>query len=237
MSVEDYTLEVEPRTERGSSAVARLRRKGLIPSVVYSKHTGDCPVSMSYRDFVQMASSAQISQVFTLKSSDSNIDGSSVIVKAIQRDYLKDKVLHVDFQALQANEAVTVSVRLDITGEPEGVKNEGGILTISTDYISVSCIPRKIPKQITVDVTELGVGSSVSASDIDLPEGVELAGNPEETIASVVTSRLVLEAETEEEGEAVEGAEGEEGEAAAAGEEGEKADKAEKAPEGEDKSS
>ena len=230
MSAKDYTLAVEPRSELGSTAVQRLRSQGKLPAVVYSKHSGNSPISLSYREFINLASNARISQVITFKSEDKDLDGISVIAKQMHRNFLKESVLHVDFQALKSDESVTVTVPLEIKGEAHGVKNEGGILTVSTDNIEVSCIPRKIPSSLIVDVTELTLGHSISAQDIDLPEGVELESNPDETIVSVVTARLSLEpATTEEAGEA------EEGEAAADSEEG--AAEAKTKEEGEEKPS
>ncbi len=66
--------------------------------------------------------------------------------------------------------------------------------------ILVRVSPRNIPEYIEVDVSGLGIGDSLHASELRLPEGVKLALPPEETIAAVVPPEDVerLEAEAAE---------------------------------------
>jgi large subunit ribosomal protein L25 len=209
--VTDFTLDVEKRQELGANAAKRLRAQGFVPTVVYARGEAAVACAVSQKEFVKAAQSARISQVFTFRSKDSEINGRSAIVKEIQRDGIAGRVLHVDFQALHENEEIVVRIPLSITGEAQGVKLDGGILTVSAHEISVSCLPKLIPQSIEVNVAELRLGQSIHAQDITLPQGVRLSGNPLETIVSVVAVRQVVE----ETPAAVEGAEG-----AAAGAEG-----------------
>jgi large subunit ribosomal protein L25 len=187
--VVDFTLEIHERHESGSAGTRRVRRQGFIPGVAYHRGEESLQVQVPYNEFVHLAQAARPSQVFSLKSISGKLNGKAVIVKEIQKDYLSGQVLHVDFQTLKEDEELVVRVTVHFNGEPTGVKNQGGILTIATHEIGVSCLPKDIPASIEVDVTGLALGDSIHARDINLPEGVTLVDNPEETIVSVVATR------------------------------------------------
>jgi len=191
--VKEYTLDVSLRAGSGSSVARRLREEGLLPSVVYGHFLKPMQVQLSYRDFMKKAETARMSQVFTLKSEATEINGTPAIVKEIQRDHISGRLLHVDFQALREDEEITVQVPVEVTGEAYGVKTEGGILSVATREISVACLPKSIPESVQLDITELKLGESVHARDLQLPGGVKLAIDPDETIVSVVSVRVVEE--------------------------------------------
>lgn len=202
------TIEIEPREGKGSSNSRRLRSQGLIPSIVYHRGEESVDGSLSYKEFVRVASQSTSSQVFMLKSSDKRLDGRTCLVKDIQKDFLKNKVLHVDLQSLKDDEEITVRIPVHVKGDATGVKNEGGILSVAIHDLGVACLPRQIPKQITIDVTELALGKSIHAADVELPAGVKLIDDPEETIVSVIAVRVVEEAPVAEAAEpAAEGGE------------------------------
>lgn len=227
--MERLSFEIESRSQLGGSANNRLRRSGLLPTIVYSHGEPSIASSVNYRDFVLLASRVRSSQIFTLKSKDSSLDGKAVVVKDIQRDSLKGTLLHVDFQALKENEAISVRVPLMIKGEPVGVKLDGGILTVLFHEIGIRCLPRLIPDVIDLDVSALKVGQSLHASDLVLAEGVELDDDPSETLASVVMPKAVEEVAAPAAGEAV-AAEGEAAAGAAAPAAGAPAEAAKAAP-------
>lgn len=209
----DFTLDVEKRQDLGANASKRLRAQGFVPSVVYARGEKAIACAISYKEFVKAAQSARISQVFVFRSKDGEINGRSAIVKEIQKENIGGKVMHVDFQALHENEEIVVRIPLSIKGEAQGVKLDGGILTVSAHEMSVSCLPKAIPQSIDVDVSDLRLGQSIHAEDVKLPQGVRLSGNPLETIVSVVAVRQVVE---ETPATAAVGAEGATAEGAAA---------------------
>lgn len=192
--MEQFTIEVETRGDIGSTSSRRIRSSARIPCVIYSRGEKTLTGSVPVKEFVTAASSARRSQVFTLKSGDSALNGKSALVKEIQRDFIKGAVLHIDFQALKENEETVVSVDLAIVGESIGVKRDGGILTVAAHDIRVACLPKAIPSFIEVDISALEVGSSVHARDLKLPAGVRLVDDEDSAIASVVISKFVEEA-------------------------------------------
>ncbi|MCB9030557.1 MAG: 50S ribosomal protein L25 [Deltaproteobacteria bacterium] len=213
--MEQFTLSVEPRVKYGSSSNQRLRKEGRLPAVLYSGGKNATSLSVNRNEFVRLAKLASVSQLFTLASQDKELDGRLAIVKTIQKDYARsDEPLHIDFFALEEGVEVHVEIPLGFVGEAPGVKIGGGILTIATRQLEVVCLPKLIPNKIEISVSALEVGESIHAHEIALPEGVRLAGAPDETIVGVLASRMTILA-SKEEGAAGEG----EAEAKPAGEE------------------
>lgn len=191
--MENFTIEVAERTELGKSGCNRCRRAGLIPGVAYHRADEAVPVQVPYKEFTILAKKARMSQVFTFKSSNNALNGKAAIVKDIQQDHVKGKVLHVDFQTLKDDEEITVYIPVVLVGEAPGVKVQNGILTLVTHEVAVTCLPKNIPSQIQVDISALGLGESIHASDLKLGTGVVLSDDAHETIVSVVAPRSAEE--------------------------------------------
>lgn len=223
--MENVTLEIELRADLGKGASARLRRQGLLPAVVYAHGNPAVAAVVNRKDFVQAAQRSRTSSIFVLKSKGAALNGKRAFVKEIQQDFVKKEVLHVDFLAVDENETARVRVPIQVAGEADGVKNQGGVLAIVNHYVVVSARPADVPALLAVDVSPLKLGERIRAADLPLPEGAVLSSNPEATIVSVITARTAKLAEpTEAAAEA--GAEGAaEGAEAASGEEGKEAEK------------
>ncbi len=191
--MENFTIEVAERSDLGKGGCNRCRRSGFIPAVAYHRADEPVAVQVPYKEFTMLAKKARLSQVFTFKSSSSRLNGKSAIVKEIQQDYVKNKVLHVDFQTLRDDEEITVDVPVKLIGEAPGVKVQNGILTLVTHEVTVTCLPKNIPSQLDIDITSLGLGQSIHAGDIKLPESVVLVDDEHETIVSVVAPRSAEE--------------------------------------------
>ncbi len=195
----DYILQVQERSALGSRPCRAIRSKGNIPGVVYHKGEDAIPMMVGEREFLKLAHQARPSQVFMLKSESSRLDGRPVIVRDVARDYVAGSVLHVDLQAMKEDEFLSIDIPLRVTGEPTGVKLEGGILSVMTHEITVTCLPKDIPSEVVVDVTAVALGQSIHARDLVLPAGVSLVDDPDETLVSVVAPRGAVEAPKAEE--------------------------------------
>jgi large subunit ribosomal protein L25 len=193
--MEQFEIEVSSRTGSGSAEARRVRKSGRIPAIVYSHGEAGLPTSVVYNEFIKVARQAKSSQLFTIKSEDKTINGRRAVVKEVQKDHLQGTVLHVDFQAISENEELTIRVAVRPVGEAPGVKLDGGILTVVAHELSIRCLPKHIPQHLDVDISALRIGSSIHAEELKLPEGVKLAGNPGETIVSVVAVRANAEDE------------------------------------------
>ena len=225
--MEGFELELAPRERMGSSASRQYRKEGLIPTVVYSHGQKGMNALVSSREFVRLARLSRTSQIFSFKSSESTLNGVSAFVRSIQRDHLTGDVVHVDFQSFREDEEISVEVGLKFVGEAKGVKLDGGILTMAMHAVTVRCLPKSLPQEIQVDVSDLSIGHSLHLRDLKLPEGVKVEGEPGETVAAVVSIHVVVEEPTAA-AAAVEGAAPAEGAAAAPGAESAKAGAPEK---------
>ena len=192
----DFDVEVVERAKGGSAECRRLRTQGLIPAVIYGHNQASLQVAVNGLEFIKKASRARSSQIFFFRSENKDVNGRPALVKEIQKDFVKGRLLHVDFLILRDDEEVTVAVPLHVLGTPLGVKNDGGVLTVACYSIDIRALPKHIPSSVEIDVTNLGIGDAVEAKDVPLPAGTELAGNPEEVLASVVVSRLTVTAAT-----------------------------------------
>jgi large subunit ribosomal protein L25 len=187
--VDGREIELAVRAELGKGACGRYRRAGLIPSVVYGHGQEPVPVTVGQQQFVNLARKSKLTQVISLKSSDARINGRPALVKEIKRDHVNGQVLHVDLHMLRDDEEVRVSIPVKVKGDAVGVKTEGGVLTLGIRAILVSCLPRQIPDEVVVDVTNLKVGGRIRAGEIELPQGVRLRGNPSDWVANVISSK------------------------------------------------
>lgn len=187
--MEKVILSIKSRSKSGSSNSRRFRNAGEVPVVINFPDASSISGLVVEKDFVHLAERSRYTDVFTLSSEDEKLNNKQVLVKSLQKEPLKGKVLHVDFQALEAGARVKVHVPVTLTGTPAGVKTQGGILTQASRTVVLSCLPENIPQDVTADVSELNVGDRILASEIPLSEGLFLKSNARETIASVVASR------------------------------------------------
>jgi large subunit ribosomal protein L25 len=215
-------VEVLDREERGKNAARRLRAKGKIPGIVYGMARDSFAVAVEPRNIEMiLRSETGRNTIFNLSlgTGDKNRK-RAVMLKDLQRDPVTERLVHVDFVRVDLEKKVTVDVPIRLIGEPEGVRNESGILEFITRSVQVECLPNDIPDGLDLDVTELHVGENASVSDLTLGEELTLM-IPEDTTVMTVAHQRAAEVEEEVEGEEGEEAAGEgaEGEEAVEGEE------------------
>jgi large subunit ribosomal protein L25 len=122
------------------------------------------------------------------------------LVQEVQHHPLSGHVLHVDFHEVSPTEKVTIQVPVETTGEPTGVKNSGGVLEHVLFKLKVRALPKDLPEQILIDVTNLEMNKTIHLGEVQAPEGVEILGDKHIPVVSVAPPRA------EEEVAAVEGA-------------------------------
>jgi large subunit ribosomal protein L25 len=177
------SLNASPRTDRGKGVARKLRAAGQVPGVIYGHGREPQPLTINAREFDRLAERVRITSTVIELYLDGNV--ARTLVRELQRDPLKRNVLHIDFQELVAGEKVVVSVPLHFVGTPEGVKTGGGILEEVMHHVEVKVDPSNIPDHIDVDVTPLTIGHSLHIGDLQLPAGVEVTDDPEQTVAVV----------------------------------------------------
>jgi large subunit ribosomal protein L25 len=180
-------LSAVVRKDIGKGVARTLRRDGQVPAVIYGRTRQPLSLTVPARDFDRLLEKfAAENTVIELM-----IDGtmSRTLIREIQRHPVKRNVLHVDFQELVAGERMVVRIPIVLQGTPEGVRNNGGILSQVLQELECRVDPLNMPSHITVDVTPIAIGHSIHVSEINVPEGVELLEDPESTIAIVAAPK------------------------------------------------
>lgn len=184
-------LKAEMRTKAGTLSAKRARSEGMMPAVVYGHGEEAAAVTISAHDFAEALHHGH--RVFEM-----DIDGKkdTVMIKDLQYDHLGRDVIHADLIRVDIKEMVTVTVPIALKGTAKGVE-EGGILQEQTSTIDIKCRVNQIPDSLPVSVKNLEIGDSIHASEVQLPDGIELDTDPDTVI---VTVTFVAEEEEEEEG-------------------------------------
>jgi large subunit ribosomal protein L25 len=128
---------------------------------------------------------------------DLEVQGSrrKVILKEYQREPLRGELLHADFYEVALDKPIEVSVHIELSGTPVGVKLGGGIVDFVTRDLEVSCLPADIPEKITVDISHLEVNKHLRVSELRLGDKVKVLADPDVVIAHVVLPKAEVAAE------------------------------------------
>jgi len=196
-----FTVEAEPREDFGKNAARRTRRSGRIPGIVYGGGGPVIPVSVDPVGIrAILHSESGHNSIFTLQ-----IRGKAP-ARAMIRDWQSEPVrgglLHVDLVRIALDTKLRLKVAIHVTGEPKGVKIQGGIFEFMVREVEVECLPDDIPEAIHVDVTPLALGQNLRVSDLPIGPKVKILTDSNRVVAHVVA----LRAEEEKPAEAVEAA-------------------------------
>ena len=221
--MEIVKLNAQPRYVSGKGPARQLRRSGRIPGVLYGPNIDTMPISINIQELERMFNNPGFSRgLINLVVEGSTDTKKTVMIKEFQRDPVRHDYLHIDFFEINMDVKISTMVSVVTTGEAKGVE-EGGILQIIRRELECYCLPKDIPEQIEIDVTNMEIGDSIHVSEMVLPDGVEVPYDVDFTVVTLVSPKMEAPAEEEvaeeealAEGEAVEG---EEGESAAATEE------------------
>lgn len=185
-------LEVEKREQVGSSATQKLRRDGRVPAVLYGHGEESAHLSITER---------QVKSLIRHHSKTVELIGAikdTALVSEIQWDPLGIEVLHLDLIRVNLKELVEVTVPVHVHGDPVGTR-EGGVLLVNLHEIDIRCPAGSIPEKVGLNVSDLHLGGQMTASDLVMPEGVELITAADTMVAHVEVPRAEVEEETEPE--------------------------------------
>lgn len=213
-------LKIQSRDVSGKAAAKKLRASGIVPAVVYGRKEEPVKVAINAKELRDLLAHHGTHGMLVLKSEDSSIPDSPVIIKSLQRHPFRQTVNSVDFLRVSLSEEVTATVTILLEGEPESVR-EGGVLTQAIHELQISALPQNLPEHITADISALEMdGAPLHVRDLIVPQGITVLTDGEEAVASV--NHPKVEAEPEEEVDAADveaihgGEEGEGGEGEAA---------------------
>jgi large subunit ribosomal protein L25 len=169
-----FELQAEARNASGRTGSRRLRRQGKVPAVIYGGGADASAITLDHNELVhEMSQEAFYTSILNIKIGGQS---QSVVVKEVQRHPARPVIMHLDFQRIVEDEAITLHVPLHFVGEEvaKGVKEQGGVLEHLASDVEVSCLPRDLPEYLEVDVTSLELNQILHLSDLKLPQGVSL---------------------------------------------------------------
>lgn len=178
------SLSASARTSGISTSA--LRRKGIVPCVVYG----------NVENVAAQCVETTLKQVFA-KTGESTIveldlmgKKLPVLFHAIDLDPVSDRIIHVDFYAIDMTKEVETHVPLRFEGISPAVKDLGGILVTPLSHITVRCLPKDLPPALMVNLSGLAAMHAVlTVKDLVLPSGVQVIANANAVIATVQEPR------------------------------------------------
>ena len=177
-------------------AVRKLRNKGYIPAVVYGG-SDNINVAVSAQEFNNKFHTVSENHIVEL-----NIDGEvvNVLIKEFQKDWMRSKMIHIDFLRVIKGHEIKTHIPLKIVGagSTPGEK-AGGLLEIYLHEVEIICLPRHLPSEIQVDISALNVGEAFSVGNLVLPDGIRVVTSQDQTIAVIEHARDASVAKAEAE--------------------------------------
>src|ERR1700753_2598078 len=169
-----FELVAEFRETQGKGASRRLRHEGKVPAILYGGHAEARTLTLSHQKLLIMLDNERFySTILSLKVGDQT---QAAILKDVQRHPYKNAIVHVDFQRVEENEKIRISIPLHFTGASvsPGVKTQGGIVSHMRTQVELSCLPKDLPEFIEVDISGLSLNESVHLSQLKVPDSVQL---------------------------------------------------------------
>jgi large subunit ribosomal protein L25 len=213
-------LEAEPRAVLGKK-VKRLRKEGVLPANIYGRGIESTAIQLDSREFHRVIRAHGARQMFRLAVSG-EAEPRHVLIRAMERAGGTGLIVHTDFYQVELGREITTRVPVVLTGTAPAVKDLGGTLIHSLEFVNVRCLPTAIPDAFEVDVSRLAsFDISIFVSDLAAPDGVTVEDAPELLVVTISPPRVITAEEAAEAAEAeaeAEAAAEAEAEAEAAGE-------------------
>ena len=178
----------------GSNACNRLRNTGYVPAVMYGRFFTNQPIQLYIKELNNIIKSHGESAVVQVV-----VDGITypAMIKEVQRDAVTGRILHVDLQQVYATEKIHTAIPVLLAGK-EKVSRDG-VLQQQLKKVEIECYPTNVPKFVSVDVSDLGIGGTLRVSDVEFGEDFTVLNDAEEVIVSLSTANNLDIDEEEEE--------------------------------------
>lgn len=170
----EHTIKATRRNVEGKGASRRLRRTASIPAIVYGGSAEPTPIQLDHEKiWLAQQNEWFYSSILTL-----DVEGKTeqVLLRDMQRHPFKQIIMHMDFQRVDANQALRVAVPLHFLNEDKSPAGKAADIVVlhELNEVTVSCLPKDLPEFIEIDLSNLSVGDIVHLSDLKLPSGVEI---------------------------------------------------------------
>ncbi|MFK7755273.1 MAG: 50S ribosomal protein L25/general stress protein Ctc [Sedimentitalea sp.] len=185
MAGEIPDLNAQERTGTGKGAARSARRAGMVPGIVFGGDTDPLPINIPFNVLLKKLKAGRFkSTLFNLKVEGQ--DDVRVICRDVQRDVVKDLPTHIDLMRLRRTTKVNLFIPVEVIGEEvsPGLK-KGGVLTLVRPEVDLIVTAGDIPDHISIDISELEVGDTVTISAVNLPAGAKPTVDRDFVIANI----------------------------------------------------
>lgn len=179
---EKYVIEAQAREIVGKK-VSQLRRQGIVPVTVYGPKAQPVNLQVPYRPLQLALMKAGGTNLIEI-----NVDGkpTSVLAREVQRDILRNDIMHVDFFAVDMTAKIRIDVPLHFVGESAAVSTKKGILVTGPTTITIETLPSHLLNSIEIDISGLNeVNDAIHVRDLNLDEEITVINEPDEMIARI----------------------------------------------------
>ena len=197
--MQTFVVKGENRKPGGRHANERLRRRGMVPAVIYGH--GEAPQTVALLQHDLSLALEYGSHVVKVATDEGE---KQYLLQDVQYDHLGINPLHVDLMRVSETELVTIKVPIELRGEAKGVAAGGELNQVITD-LEVQCTVLNIPQTLRVEIVELDIGDNLTVVDLTLPEGVTTTHEDTDVVVTISAKREEEEAEATEGEEAAEG--------------------------------
>src|SRR5947208_3257969 len=180
------SLAANPRTTTGKGAARQARFHGKVPAVIYGHGRETQPLEVEAKALEKALTGVEPASTII----ELSVDGKKTrtLIREIQRHPIRPDIIHVDFYEIHAAEKVKLKVPVHLVGNPDGVRNAGGVLDQVTREVEIEVMPENIPDRVELDVTALKIGDSLHVRELNIPNATILT-LADLTIATVVPPR------------------------------------------------
>jgi large subunit ribosomal protein L25 len=169
-------VKSERREGLGKNAARRLRLQGFIPAVLYGETKETVPLVLKKKDIIQiMKLETRENTIFKVAFDAESVDA---MIKELQVDPTTDQLIHADLIRIAMDKPIRVTIPIVHSGEPFGVKTEGGFIDFITREVEVECLPRDIPESIGIEISGLHIHQSFKVENLTAPAGVRVITDP-----------------------------------------------------------
>ena len=187
---EKLLVKAEKRDSRGKNVSRRLRADGKVPVIVYGGGAESVSASAALSDLARvLRTDAGVNSVFSLDIAGEGIN--DVIFQDRQIDPIRGRLIHADLRRFAKGEKIEMTVPIHLTGNADGLQEEGAMLAQPLREIKVLCEPANTPDSIDIDVSNLKAGESIHVSDLKVEQGIEIHEDPHTVVATVMIVKEV----------------------------------------------
>jgi len=205
---------------------AFLRQQGKVPAILYGKEVKPLKLALDKKEFLSIFKGAGESSLVSLKVPGDE-EARLILFKEPQLNPITGEIIHCDLYQIKAGEKLHTEIPLEFVGEPPAVKERGGVLLTNKTELEIECLPRDLPSEIEVDLSNLkNIEDRITVEQLKLPKGIRVLDSPEEVVVVISPPReeeveekevaeeeevaaVKVEGESKEEGAAEEAKEGE----------------------------